>query len=96
MKRKSTLLVAAVLCASAGVAFGRDEGGAQREQMFAKMKDIKLQGMRERVALMQDSIGCVQSAQNQDAMRSCEQRERSAMEEHQRRMKERWESGKPR
>ena len=91
---KRTMLVLALCAALPAFAEKGGEGGKQ--EWFAKAKDIKVQGMRERISLMQDSLSCVQSAQNPDAMKSCEQHERSAMEDHQRRMKDRWESGKPR
>jgi len=91
-------IVAIALCAALPALAADKDGNweAKKQEQFAKMKDIKVQGMRERIALMQDGLSCVQSAQNQDAMRSCEQRERSAMEQHQQRMKERWEQSKPR
>ena len=91
---KSRILVVA-LCAAAPLVFARDEGGGKGEY-FAKAKEIRLEGMRGRISLMQQSVSCVQSAQTQDAMRACEQSERSAMEDLNRRMKERWESNKPR
>jgi hypothetical protein len=93
------ILMVAMLCATASLAAAEERGGmndAKKHEYFGKMKDVKLQGMRERIALMQESASCVQSAQNPDAMRSCEQRERAAMEQHQHKMKERWESAKPR
>jgi hypothetical protein len=96
MKIRTFVLLA--FCGAFSTAFA-GEGGmsdAKRQEMFGKMKEIKLAGMRERISIMQQSVGCVQSASSPDAMKSCEQSERSAMENHQRRMKERWESNKPR
>jgi hypothetical protein len=92
-------IVSMVFLAAAAAAYANEQGGksdAKRLEYFAKMKDVKLQGMRERISLMQESASCVQSAQSPDAMRTCEERERSGMEQHSRRMKDRWESLKPR
>lgn len=65
---------------------------AKKQEQFARLKEVKLDAAREKISLMQEAASCIQSAQSQDAMRSCDERERSAMEGHQRRMKERWES----
>jgi hypothetical protein len=83
----------AMLCA-ASVAFAADQGGndAKKQEHFAKMKQVKLEGMQGRISVMQSAVSCVQSAQNPDGMRSCEERERAAMEQHQQQMKARWES----
>ena len=64
--------------------------------MAAKTKDVKLEGLRGRISVMQEAASCVQAAGGPDAMRTCEERERSGMEQHMKRMKERWESLKPR
>jgi hypothetical protein len=94
---KRTMLVLALCAATPAFAAG-DEGNreAKKQEYFAKMKDVELQGMRERIALLQDSAACLQGAQNYEAAKSCKERERAAMEQHQKRMKERWESNKPR
>jgi hypothetical protein len=63
-----------------------------KQEKFAKMKQIKLEGMQGRLSVMQAALACVQSAQTPDRMQACEQRERSAMDTHQQRMKQRWES----
>ena len=69
---------------------------AKKQEQFAKLKDVKLQGYREKISILQDATSCTQSAQAHEAIKTCEERERAAMEEHARRMKDRWESLKPR
>ena len=90
-----TFLVA-MLCATTCAFAGEEGGDAKRQEHFNKMKQVKLEGMQGRISVMQSAVSCVQSAQNPDGMRACEERERSAMEQHQRHMKDRWESLKQR
>ena len=91
--KRTALLIA---CLAAMPVLAEQGGDAKRQEYFGRMKEIKLQGMQERISLMQEGAACVRSAQNQDAMRSCEERERSGMEQISKRMRERWESAKPR
>ena len=92
-------IVSIALCAVLPAAFAEEKRGeheAKKMEHFAKMKDVKLEALRGRITVMQTAASCVQSAQNPDAMRGCEEQERSAMEQHTKHMKERWESLKPR
>lgn len=96
MKRPLVLIA---LCAAFAVVHAEEKGGmseAKKQEYFAKMKSVKLEALQGRISVMQAAASCIQSAQGPDAMRSCEERERSAMEQHTRQMKERWESLKPR
>jgi len=74
------------------------EGGdeAKKQEVFGKMKEVKLAGIRGRVEILQQAASCVQGAQNNDAARACDERERQANEDLMRRQKDRWESLKPR
>ena len=78
-------------------AYANDKGEnweAKKQEQFAKLKEVKVQGFREKISILQEAASCTQSAQTPEAMKPCEERERAAMEDHQRRMKERWESFK--
>ena len=87
------LALSTVLLMSAAYANEKGENWeAKKQEQFAKLKEIKAQGFREKISILQEAASCTQSAQTHDAMRSCEERERGTMEDHQRRMKERWES----
>ena len=90
--RRTMLLIAGLALLPAAFA----GGDAKRTEHFGRMKEIKVQGMQERISVMQDSVSCVRAAQSPDSMRGCEERERAAMEQVQRRQKDRWDSLKPR
>lgn len=65
---------------------------AKKQEQFAKLKELKIQAFREKISILQDASSCVQSAQNHEALKPCDERESNAMKDHQQRMKERWES----
>lgn len=91
---KHLISALAVLCLMPA-AYAMEKGEnweAKKQEQFSKMKELKLQGLKEKISILQDATSCMQSAQNHDAMKPCEERERNAMNEHQQRMKERWES----
>src|SRR5574337_903575 len=73
-----------------------DNWEAKKQEHFVKMKEIKLQDYRERISILQDAATCTEKAQTHEAMKSCDDREQSAMEDHKQHMKARYESIKPR
>ncbi len=68
--------------------------GAKREEMFGKMKEIKVAGIQDKINAMQNALSCVKSASNHDQMKSCDEQERHAMESIQQQQKSRWEAMK--
>jgi len=91
--RRLIPVLAVLFLASSVQAMDKDENWeAKKQEHFSRMKEVKLQALREKIAIMQDAAACVQSAQSHEAMRPCDERESSAMKDHQERMKQRWES----
>jgi hypothetical protein len=72
-----------------------DNWEAKKQEQFSKIKEVKLQGFREKISILQDAQSCTEAAKTHEDMKPCEERERAAMEDHARRMKDRWESIKP-
>lgn len=69
-----------------------DSREAKKQEHFLRIKEIKLQAIREKIAILQDSASCLQSVKTMEAMRPCDERERNAMQDHQQRTMERWET----
>ena len=68
---------------------------ARQQERFTKMKQIKVDGMRDRISIMQNALSCANAATSHDQMRSCDEQERKAMESFQQQQKARWEAAKP-
>ncbi len=68
---------------------------AKQHEMFAKMKQIKVDGMQGRISILQNALSCVNAATNHDQMKPCEEQERKAMESLQQQQKAQWEAAKP-
>ena len=92
MKRLISALVILFLIPTAYAIEKGENWEAKKQEQFTRMKELKLQGLQEKISILQEAASCIQSAQNHDAMKPCEDRERNAMNDHQQRMKERWES----
>ena len=88
------VLVVAILIAIPA-AYAVEDWEAKKQEQFFKLKDIKTVAFREKIAILQEASSCVQSAKTQEAMKLCDERENNAMKTHQQRMKERWDSLKP-
>jgi hypothetical protein len=94
---KIQFIAAVCMAIGAQAVFAVEGGGeAKQQEMFVKMKEIKLAGIRGKIEIGQQAVSCVQSAQNTDAVKACDDREKQRNEELQHRQKERWESLKPR
>ena len=93
---KVHLVAALCLAIGAHSAFAADGGGdAKKQEMFAKAKEIKLAGTRGRVEIGQQAASCIEAAQNHDALKACDEKERQALKDLQHRQKESWQSLKP-
>jgi len=89
------LIAALSIVLSMSAAYANEKGEsweAKKQEQFGRMKEVKLQALREKVSIFQNAASCMQSAQNHEAAKSCDERERNAMQEHNQKMKQRWES----
>jgi hypothetical protein len=96
MKRLIPVLSIVLLMSAAYAEEKGENWEAKKQEQFGRMKEVKLTAVREKISIMQSAASCIQSAQNYDAAKSCDERERNAMQEHNQKMKERWESLKQR
>jgi hypothetical protein len=67
------------------------EQGKDAER-FAKMKEIKLQGIDGRLSASQQERSCVNAAATNDAVEACAQASRQAMKEVEQQQKSSWAS----
>lgn len=86
MKPLIVVLGASLLALSVHAEQGKDT------EHFAKMKEIKLQGIDGRLSAMQQDRQCVQAATTHDAMKACEQASHQAMKDVEQKQKASWES----
>jgi ribosome-associated translation inhibitor RaiA len=66
--------------------------GEKKQEMFEKARDVKVQGLKERIAIDQGELSCAQAAKNHDEMKACADKAKDAMEDLIRKQKERWEA----
>jgi len=85
-------LLALALASSTVYAMGDD---AKHQEMFLKMKQIKVDGIQGRISILQNALSCVNSATSHEQMKPCEQQEHQAMESLNLKQKAEWEALKP-
>ena len=68
---------------------------AKHQEMFSKMKQIKVDGIQGRISILQTALNCVNAAISHEQMQPCEQQERQAMESLNLQQKAKWEAIKP-
>ena len=85
-------LLALALASSAVYAMD-DE--AKHQEMFPKMKQIRVEGIQGRISILQTALSCVNAATSHEQMKPCEQQERQAMESLNQQQKAKWEALKP-
>ena len=56
------------------------QGGQQRQEMFSKMKQIRVEGMQARISILQTALSCVNAATSHEQMRPCEEQAHQAMQ----------------
>jgi hypothetical protein len=56
------------------------QGGQQRQEKFSEMKQIRVEGMQARIAILQTALGCVNAATSHEQMKPCEQQAHQSME----------------
>lgn len=81
-----------VLLALPSVAEQGGKGMPENDAQFTRNKTVKLTGYREKIRILQESMTCVEFAQSWEAAKACDERERAAMEQHAKSMKQQWES----
>ncbi|UTH72863.1 hypothetical protein [Chromobacterium sp. IIBBL 290-4] len=80
MKRIYCLLLLAPLWAGAAPQASAPHGRQQGEARFAEMKAKLLQLHNQHIQILQNSISCIQGAQNPQALKSCMETQRQQME----------------
>jgi hypothetical protein len=95
MSKILTAVAVSVIAVSAfaGDAPKGDDG--KRQEMFAKMKQIKVEGMQGRISILQTALSCVNAATSHDQMKPCEEKEHQAMEALNQQQKAKWDAMKP-
>lgn len=68
---------------------------AKQHDMFAKMKQIKVDGIQGGISILQNALSCVNAATSHDQMKPCEEQERNAMESLRQQQKAKWDAAKP-
>jgi hypothetical protein len=92
MNSRIVAILALAFSSSMVYAMGDD---AKRQEMFSKMKQIKVEGIQGRITIMQNALDCVNAATSHDQMKPCEEQERKEMESLQQQQKAKWEAAKP-
>ena len=92
MNIRSAAILVLAFASSTVYAMG-DE--AKQQEMFGKMKQIKVDGLQGRISILQNALSCVNAATSHDQMKPCEEQERKAMESLQQQQKAKWEAAKP-
>jgi len=70
------------------------DGGKQQE-MFTKMKQMHVDGIQSRIAVLQTALSCVNAATGHDQMKQCNEQEHKAMESLHEKQKAAMESMRP-
>lgn len=55
---------------------------AKHQEMFSKIKQVRIDGIQGRIAILQTALNCVNAATNHEQMESCAQQEHQAMAAH--------------
>ena len=88
----SIVAILALAFSSTVYAMGDD---AKQQEMFSKMKQIKVEGIQGGISILQNELNCVNAATSHDQMKPCEEQKRNAMESLQQQQKAKWEAAKP-
>jgi Spy/CpxP family protein refolding chaperone len=92
-RRYLAVLALALACSAAHAAGNADspggpqqqggpgaQGEQQRQEMFSKMKQIRVEGMQGRISILQTALSCVNAATSHEQMRPCEEQAHQAMQ----------------
>ena len=89
MKSTSKLLAVLLTTALAGTsiaAIGADSAqqgkgdDTKRQEMFTKMKQMHLEGIQNRIAVLQTAQSCVNAATTHEQLKACHDQEKKSME----------------
>jgi hypothetical protein len=98
MNRRLFALVLLAFASSAASATGNTNdgpGGQQRQEMFAQMKQIHIQGIQGRISILQTTLSCVNAASSHDQMKACREQEHQAMESLEQQQKSKMQALRP-
>jgi len=71
------------------------QGGQQRQEMFSKMKQIRVEGMQARITILQTALSCVNAANSHEQMRPCEEQAHQAMQSLEQQQRAKMEALRP-
>lgn len=54
--------------------------GQANEQRFSEFKQLRIEGVQSRIAILQTTLSCIQAAQKHEEMKQCEETSKTAME----------------
>ena len=101
MNRNLLALVVLTLTASSAYAAGEEQkqrgkgNDGNRQEMFAKMKQLHVDGIQSRITILQTALSCVNAATSHEQMKPCHDQERKSMESLRDKQKAAMESMKP-
>jgi len=73
MKTRALILLAI----SAALATGMAQAAAENNALLAQFKQLESRSHQGRIAILQDAEVCIQQAQNREAFRVCEEKEKA-------------------
>ncbi len=79
-KRQLALLAVAIASPLAYAQSNAGSGGPGNPEMFAKVKQVRVDGIQGRIGILQTALTCVNAATTHQQLRPCEQQERQALE----------------
>ena len=74
---------------------GGQPNDSQRQQMVAKMKQQIVQGIQQRISILQSAVSCVNSASSHEQLKACREQERQSMEAAHKQERSQMESMRP-
>jgi hypothetical protein len=66
--------------------------GDKKQEKYEKAKTVKVEGLKERIAIEQNELSCTQAAKNYDEFKACAEKARVAMEGLTHKQKEKWDA----
>ncbi|MGR8935008.1 MAG: hypothetical protein ACU837_11560 [Gammaproteobacteria bacterium] len=75
--RTGMLLLAAVL---GSTSVGATDNVSPQVEKFAKVKQIRVEGIQNKLAILQKALNCVNNASDSKQMKSCEDTEKQALQ----------------
>jgi hypothetical protein len=68
---------------------------AKHQEMFSKMKQLRIDGIQGRISVLQTALSCVNAATSHEQMKPCQEQEQKAMEDLREKQKAAMEAMRP-